>query len=120
MNIKEFGRKFHLYIIILGIIVSILFLFNNKYGKYVDSNTYNRIDSIIKIMDSVNTLQKKIDSNISIYNRSIIMLNDSISNIKVKEIITTKEYHEKIDSVTNYTDDQLRLFFAKRYNYIPE
>jgi hypothetical protein len=79
-----------------------------------------KIDSLnvnIKNLEKTqNSLQTKIDD----FNQEIIKIDDKIIEIKGQKTIIKEIYHEKIRSISNYTDNQLDSFFAERYKgYYP-
>ncbi len=121
LNIKDFLLKnYKLIIVILAGIVLLHFAdyYISGFGMSEDSKL--KIDSINTIIKGIEKEQKKLDSNIVSYNNEIKKVDNTISNLKAEKTIITNNYHEKIDSVNHYNDDQLRWFFAKRYGYIPQ
>jgi hypothetical protein len=121
LTIKDFLLKnYKLIIVILAGLVLLHFADYYISGFGMGPDSKHKIDSINTVIKGIEEEQKKLDSNIVNYNTEIKKVDNNISNLKVEKTIITNNYHEKIDSVNHYSDDQLRWFFTKRYGYIPQ
>lgn len=110
------------YIIILStLFVGFMFYSTIKLvGKSNNDDFLLKIDSLNKTIGRIETQQIKLDSNITHYNQEISKIDTSIEKIKTEKTIINNIFHEKINNVNNYTDDQLDSFFAVRYGYVPK
>ena len=116
--IKDFlVKNYKWLLLIIALLVSFNFVDHYLYNLGSHDNSQQKIDSLNNSIHNIELQQKKLDSNINTYHSEIKQVDANISNIKSKQTIITNNYHEKIDSVNHYTDDQLRLFFTKRYGY---
>jgi hypothetical protein len=79
--------------------------------------TAKKIDSLNTLIQQRELEQKKLDSNISVFNQEIENIDNNISKIKSEKTIVKEYYHEKINDVDKYSDDELDSFFAVRYRY---
>ena len=119
--IFNFFTKYYKFIFSLIIICIIsYFIFNYISGKNRDPEFYQKIDSINESINRIEVKQKKLDSNITHYNVEINKIDSNINKIKIEKTTINNVYHEKINDVNNYTDDQLDSFFTIRYGYIPQ
>jgi hypothetical protein len=59
--------------------------------------------------------QSAIDNSIKLVNQQIEKIDSSISKIKNQKIIIREYYHEKINSVDNFSDDEIDSFISNRY-----
>lgn len=104
-------------------IITIVFLLIILYCMYfilipsskLAEETYNKIDSLNSHIDSLETINNKLDSQIVIYNNQITEIDKSIDRIKNEKTIIKEIYHEKINNVDNYNVNQLDSFFTERY-----
>lgn len=77
--------------------------------------TYKKIDSLNHNIDSVEALNKKLDSQLVNYNNQISEIDRSIDRIKNQKETIKEIYHETITNVDNYDNSQLDSFFTNRY-----
>jgi vacuolar-type H+-ATPase subunit I/STV1 len=59
--------------------------------------------------------QQKLDSSIAGYNKKIDEVDNHIDKIKGQKTIIKEIYHEEINRVDSYTDNDIDSFFADRY-----
>jgi peptidoglycan hydrolase CwlO-like protein len=76
-----------------------------------------KIEALDSHIDSLQSEQKKLEEGINIFNKEVLNIDKKISNIKQEKTIIKEIYHEKINSVDNYSIDELDSFFAERYGY---
>jgi len=76
-----------------------------------------KIDSINSHIDSLQSEQKKLEEGINIFNKEVLNIDKKISNIKQEKTIIKEIYHEKINSIDDYSSDELDSFFTERYGY---
>lgn len=76
-----------------------------------------KLETLNLMIEGVQKEQKKLDSNILGFNNKINEIDVNIEKINGEKTIIREIYHEKINSVDNYTNPQLDSFFANRYNY---
>ena len=85
-------------------------------GIRTDVAGYNqKIDSIQKEIDSVETINKEITSQIVTIDKEIDKVDGTINNVTKNITIIKNQTHEKIDSVNNYNFSDLEKFFTDRY-----
>jgi peptidoglycan hydrolase CwlO-like protein len=90
-------------------------IFQN-HGLKTDVAAYNqKIDLIQKEIDSVETINKEITSQIVTIDKEIDKVDGSINNVTKNITIIKNQTHEKIDSVSNYNFSDLEKFFTDRY-----
>jgi exonuclease VII small subunit len=120
--IFNFLKSYYKIIIQLILVIIISYVGLYYFGKFNNNSTeYNqKIDSLNTIIKKVESEQKKLDSNIVSYNKEIITIDHNIEKIKSEKTTINNIYHEKINDVNNYTDNELDSFFAVRYGYIPK
>ena len=74
-----------------------------------------KIDSLNIIIKEIYKDQQKLDSNIVAYNKKIDEVDNHIDKIKGQKTIIKEIYHEEINRVDSYTDNDIDSFFADRY-----
>ena len=74
-----------------------------------------KIDSLNIIIKEIFKDQQKLDSNILAYNKKIDEVDNHIDKIKGQKTIIKEIYHEEINRVASYTDNDIDSFFANRY-----
>jgi peptidoglycan hydrolase CwlO-like protein len=91
-------------------------IFQNQ-GIKTDVAGYNaKIDSLQKEVDSVYTVNKKIDNQIDKVDNHIVNVNKDIDNV-TKNITNIKNNtDEKVNSVTTIGNVELEQLFTNRYN----
>ena len=117
MNIKKFlfsNAKNIFYAVTWGILVYIiLFRDTNKNdGLYKE-----KLSNIEKGIQSVENSQKKVNSQIELFNLEIDKLQNKIEELEGEKTVIKEIYYEKINNVNKYSDKQLDSFFAERYGY---
>lgn len=98
-------------------IIGIIFHFTFNYVVNRNTEYYQKIDSLNLFINRIEVQQKKLDSNIVHYKQEIIKIDHNIEKIKTEKTTINNIYHEKINDVNNYTDDELDSFFTTRYRY---
>ena len=74
-----------------------------------------KIDSLNIIVKEIYKEQQKLDSSIAGYNKKIDEVDNHIGKIKSQKTIIKEIYHEEINRVDSYTDNDIDSFFANRY-----
>jgi vacuolar-type H+-ATPase subunit I/STV1 len=74
-----------------------------------------KIDSLNIIIKDIYKEQQKLDSSIAEYNNKIDEVDNHIDKIKGQKTIVKEIYHEEINRVDTYTDNDVDSFFANRY-----
>lgn len=74
-----------------------------------------KIDSLNLVIKDIYKEQQKLDSTIAEYNGKIDEVDNHIDKIKGQKTIVKEIYHEEINRVDTYTDNDVDSFFANRY-----
>jgi septal ring factor EnvC (AmiA/AmiB activator) len=74
-----------------------------------------KIDSLNNMIKEIYKDQQKLDSNIVGYNQKIDEVDNHIDKIKGQKTIVKEIYHEEINRVDTYTDNDVDSFFSNRY-----
>jgi len=74
-----------------------------------------KIDYLNVIIKDMYKEQQKLDSSIIVYNKKIDEIDNSIHKIKGQKTIIKEIYHEEINRVDSYTDNDIDSFFTNRY-----
>ena len=74
-----------------------------------------KIDSLNTVMQNIYKEQQKLDSTITEYNGKIDAVDNHIDKIKGQKTIIKEIYHEEINRVDTYTDNDVDSFFSNRY-----
>ena len=74
-----------------------------------------KIDSLNVIIHNMYKEQELLDNKIDAINKEIGEVDNSIGKIKNQKTIVKEIYHEKINSVSNFTEPELDSFFSDRY-----
>jgi len=74
-----------------------------------------KIDSLNLIIKDIYKEQQKLDSSIAEYNGKIDEVDNHIDKIKGQKTIVKEIYHEEINRVDTYTDNDVDSFFSNRY-----
>lgn len=77
--------------------------------------TYKKIDSLNHNIDSVEAINRSLDSQLVNYNTQILEIDKSIDRIKNQKETIKEIYHETINNVDHYDNSQLDKFFTDRY-----
>ena len=83
----------------------------------MSEETAKKIDNINILIQKTEAEQRRLDSNITIFNKEIENVDINISKIKKEKTIIKEYYHEKIKDVDTYSDDEIDSFFTVRYRY---
>ena len=75
-----------------------------------------KIYSLNLVIRDIYKEQQKLDSTIAEYNEKIDAVDNHIDKIKGQKTIIKEIYHEEINRVDTYTDNDVDSFFANRYN----
>jgi len=78
-----------------------------------------KIDSLNNMIKDIYKDQNRLDSVIVKYNKEVEIVDKHITEIKNQKTIIKEIYHEQINRVDNYTDNELDSFFTVRYGYHP-
>ena len=90
-------------------------IFQN-HGLKTDVAAYNqKIDLIQKEIDSVETINKEITSQIVTIDKEIDKVDANVNNVTKNITIIKTQTNEKIDSVNNFNFSDLDKFFSDRY-----
>jgi vacuolar-type H+-ATPase subunit I/STV1 len=74
-----------------------------------------KIDSLTIVIKDIYKEQQKLDSSIAGYNKKIDEVDNHIGKIKNQKVIIKEQYHEEINRVNSYTDNDIDSFFSDRY-----
>ena len=102
--------------IFVAVIYGVWILLNLNNDKKINNNYKKQIDSLNTIIKIVEKKQDILYQEIKSLNDDILKTDERISNIKGQKTIVKQIYHEKINSVNNYNDNELDSFFSKRYS----
>lgn len=103
-------------LIIIAILVAVIFITSpnsvevDKYAKQK-----NEIDSLSKMIGSLEKDQLKYDSLITQYKDSLVVIEHQIDSTKHKITQIQNYYGDKIKAIDNATHDELGDFFTNRY-----
>jgi septation ring formation regulator EzrA len=107
-------------IIIIGIILLIgLFIWDIMMTKKIktDIKSYKeKIESIQVKIDSAKIENQKFDKKIDSLNAQVTIVNNDINKIENNIKVIKKNTDEKVNSVDNMSDLELKQFFTNRYN----
>ena len=101
--------------VIFAIVVLYWMFFIMTPNSKLAEETYKKIDSLNHNIDSLETMNKQLDSVLINYTNQIGEIDKSIDRIKNEKTIIKEIYHETINNVDNYNDNQLDSFFTNRY-----
>ena len=101
--------------VIFAIVVLYWMFFIMTPNSKLAEETYKKIDSLNHNIDSLETMNKELDSVLINYTSQIVEIDKSIDRIKNEKTIIKEIYHETINNVDNYNDNQLDSFFTNRY-----
>jgi septal ring factor EnvC (AmiA/AmiB activator) len=105
-------------LLIAFILISLYWMFFiMKPSNDIAIQTYKKIDSLNQSIDSIETMNRHLDSQLVNYNNQILSIDTNISKLQNQKITIKEIYHEKINNIDNYNVYQLDSFFAKRYYY---
>lgn len=76
---------------------------------------YNKIDVIQNQIDSIRVVNESLDNKLEIVNDNINTIDDEIKLVDKNLNKINKKTNEKIDSINDYSFNELELFFTNRY-----
>ena len=76
-----------------------------------------RIEQLDKDLNSMIEYQKKLDEKITEYNKEIMKIDSTISNIKVKKEVVNNYYQQKGNEIKNSNAKQVDSLLRSRYNF---
>ena len=103
-------------LIIIAILIAIMLTTSgnsNEVDKYAKQK--NEIDSLSKMIGSLEKDQLKYDSLITQYKDSLVVIEHQIDSTKHKITQIQNYYGDKIKAIDNATHDELGDFFTNRY-----
>lgn len=103
-----------LFVIFAVVVLYWMFFIMTPNSKLAEE-TYKKIDSLNHSIDSVENINRHLDSQLVNYNTQISEIDRGIDRIKNEKTIIKEIYHEKINDVDNFNSNQLDEFFTKRY-----
>jgi peptidoglycan hydrolase CwlO-like protein len=90
-------------------------IFSNTGIKTNVKDYKDKIESIQTKVDSVNTVNKQLDEKISNVDTQVLSITKEIHQVDKTITIIKKQTDEKVNSVDNYTHNELEQFFTNRY-----
>jgi vacuolar-type H+-ATPase subunit I/STV1 len=102
-------------IVVFALIVLYWIMFVLTPSSKLAEETYKKIDSLNRNIDSVEALNRSLDSQLVNYNSQITEIDKSIDRIKNEKTTIKEIYHETITNVDHYDNSQLDSFFTNRY-----
>lgn len=112
-NINKNNIQTILLLIIVGFVV-----YNFYYSTQIKTNVdeyKNKIETIGVEIDSLNNLNTLLDDKLNIVNTNIVSINTEIESVDDSLKKLKKKTDEKVDSVDDYSFNELEQFFAERY-----
>jgi hypothetical protein len=100
-------------IILIGLFVYDLTSKDNGMSK----EDKKRIEQLNKDIDSMINYQKQLDEKITEYNKEIMKIDSTISNIKVKKEVVNNYYQQKGNEIKNSNAKQVDSLLRSRYNF---
>lgn len=97
----------------LFILYWIMFVLTPKMNMSVEEKA--KIDSLNVLIMEMNKNQQILDDKIDGINEEIVEVDKDLDKIKDKKTVVKEIYHEKINSVSNFTEPELDGFFSDRY-----
>jgi len=125
VNAKENGNKIVKFVttkyktillVLFGLFIFywMIFILTPRVGMSPEDKA--KIDSLNVIIHNMYKEQELLDNKIDAINKEIVEVDNSIGKIKNQKTIVKEIYHEKINSVSNFTEPELDSFFSDRYN----
>ena len=125
VNAKENGNKIVKFVttkyktillVLFGLFIFywMIFILTPRVGMSPEDKA--KIDSLNVIIHNMYKEQELLDNKIDAINKEIGEVDNSIGKIKNQKTIVKEIYHEKINSVSNFTEPELDSFFSDRYN----
>lgn len=123
-NAKENGNKIVKFVttkyktillVLFGLFIFywMIFILTPRVGMSPEDKA--KIDSLNVIIHNMYKEQELLDNKIDAINKEIGEVDNSIGKIKNQKTIVKEIYHEKINSVSNFTEPELDSFFSDRY-----
>jgi len=124
INAKENGNKIvnfvttkykTILLVLFGLFIFywMIFILTPRVGMSPEDKA--KIDSLNLIIHNMYKEQELLDDKIDAINKEIGEVDNSIGKIKNQKTIVKEIYHEKINSVSNFTEPELDSFFSDRY-----
>ena len=113
--LNKYKKQIAYTIIGLFLLYGIIWVFTRKPQMPIEYKT--AIDSLTKVNAILIEQQKRLDSNIKVYETKVEKIDFELNNIKEKTTIVKEFHHEIIERVGHYNDKQIDSFFKSRYNY---
>lgn len=103
-------------ILLLIIVGFVVYTFYNSTQIKTNIDEYkNKIETIGTEIDSINNLNTLLDDKLNIVNTNIISINNEIESVDDELKKLKKKRDEEVDSVDDYSFNELEQFFAERY-----
>ena len=112
-NLNKNNIQTILLLIIVGLVI-----YNFYYSTQIKTNVNeykNKIETISVGIDSLSNLNTLLDDKINVVNTNIISINNEIESVDDNLKDLKKKTDEKVDSVSDYSFNELERFFANRY-----
>jgi septal ring factor EnvC (AmiA/AmiB activator) len=105
------------FLVVMVVLILTIYLAFDFFRPIVDNSkeTKDKIDSLNKAIMMIQEHQIKLDSTIAIFNNEIGSVDSNIKNIKRQKTIIKEIYHEKINNVSSFNNNQIDSFFSGRY-----
>lgn len=97
----------------LFVLYWMMFVLTPKMNMSVEEKA--KIDSLNVLIMEMNKNQQLLDDKIDEINEEIVEVDKDLDKIKDKKTVVKEIYHEKINSVSNFTEPELDGFFSDRY-----
>ena len=115
MTDNEFKYKRRSRFLFLLLIASIVGFYLK--GVYMDAESRKEVKELNKVIREIKKDNESLSKEIKDINKSLKVVDDNINKLEAQKTIIKEIYHEKINSVNNYTDAQLDSFYSNRYGY---
>jgi len=100
-------------LILIGLLIYDLTSKDNGMSK----EDKKRIEQLDKDINSMIKYQKQLDEKITEYNKEILKIDSTISNIKVKKEVVNNYYEQKGKEIKNSNAKQVDSLLRSRYNF---
>jgi hypothetical protein len=100
-------------LILIGLLIYDLTSKDNGMSK----EDKKRIEQLDKDINSMIEYQKQLDEKITEYNKEILKIDSTISNIKVKKEVVNNYYEQKGKEIKNSNAKQVDSLLRSRYNF---
>lgn len=102
---------------ILIILIGLLIYDLTSKGNGMSKEDKKRIEQLDKDINSMIEYQKQLDEKITEYNKEILKIDSTISNIKVKKEVVNNYYEQKGKEIKNSNAKQVDSLLRSRYNF---